>query len=144
MKLNDLIASVRELYQQFALPVCRKYALTSMEFNVLLFLANNPEYDTAAQIVEKRRLTKSHVSISVRALRERGYLACSCEGPDRRAVHLKPLAAAEPVIADGRAAQEQFTQALLAGFSDEEQSRMQENFRRMEANIAACLAGRES
>ena len=39
-----------------------------MEFNILLFLANNPEFDTAARITKKRAFTKSHVSMSVRSL----------------------------------------------------------------------------
>ena len=48
----------------------QKYALTFMKFNMLLFLANNPAYTTAAQIVERRRLTKSHAFLSVRSLTE--------------------------------------------------------------------------
>ena len=33
--------------------------------SILLFLANNPEYDTASEIVRVRQLTKSHVSASI-------------------------------------------------------------------------------
>ena len=38
---------VEELYENMVSPVCEKYELTYMEFTVLMFLANNPQYDTA-------------------------------------------------------------------------------------------------
>lgn len=74
MKFVDFMADSRDFYTGLIDPVCKKYGLTQMEFNILLFLANNPECDTAAQIIRKRAFTKSHVSMSVRSLEERGLL----------------------------------------------------------------------
>ena len=37
---------VEELYENMVSPVCEKYELTYMEFTVLMFLTNNPQYDT--------------------------------------------------------------------------------------------------
>ena len=54
---------VEELYENMVSPVCEKYELTYMEFTVLMFLANNPQYDTATQIVRYRHLAKSHVCL---------------------------------------------------------------------------------
>lgn len=45
-------------YAQCVKPVCEAHGLTRMEFDILLFLANNPAYDTAADIVRIRMLTK--------------------------------------------------------------------------------------
>lgn len=73
-----------------------------MEFNILLFLANNPEFDTAAQIIKKRAFTKSHVSMSVRSLEERGLLTGEYYGTDRRTIHLKLTDAAAPMVSDGK------------------------------------------
>lgn len=42
--------------------------LNRMELDVLLFLANNPEQDTAAAMVRLRGLSKSHVSAAVEEL----------------------------------------------------------------------------
>ena len=64
---------VEEVYASMVLPVCKKYGLTYMEFTVLLFLANNPQYDTATQIIKYRHIAKSHVSISIRSLQERAF-----------------------------------------------------------------------
>lgn len=73
-----------------------------MEFNILLFLANNPECDTAARIIKKRAFTKSHVSMSVRSLEERGLLTGEYYGTDRRTIHLKLTDAAAPMVSDGK------------------------------------------
>ena len=49
-------------YRTCTKEVCQNYDLTQMEFDILMFLANNPQFDTAAEIVRIRKLTKSHVS----------------------------------------------------------------------------------
>ena len=54
--------------------VMEKYDMTSIEVDVMLFLANNPQFDTAAEIVSIRKIAKSHVSLAVSRLTERGYL----------------------------------------------------------------------
>lgn len=136
MKIVDLIAKATDLYSKTVSPVCEKYELTYMEFTVLLFLANNPEYDTATQVAAKRRLTKSHISISVHSLEERGYLS-GYEGADRRTIHLRLCGKSEPAISDGRAAQERFTRILFQGFSNAEKAKAQQNLQRIEANITA-------
>ena len=66
----DHYASGEYLYDRLCAPVCQEHGLTHMEFVVLMFLANYPGYDTAAQIVRYSRLTKSLVSLAVRALLE--------------------------------------------------------------------------
>lgn len=124
------------LYTRMVLPVCEKHGLTYMEFTVLLFLANNPQYDTAAEIVRCRRLTKSHVSLSVRTLTERGLLAGEYCGADRRSVHLRVLPGAEQIIEDGRAAQRRFGETLLEGFSDAEKAKLAAFMGRIDKNVA--------
>jgi len=91
-----------------------------MEFNILLFLANNPECDTAAQIIRKRAFTKSHVSMSVRSLEERGLLTGEYHGTDRRTIHLKLTDAAAPMVSDGKNVQKRAAEIICRGFSPEE------------------------
>ena len=102
MKFVDFMADSRDFYTGLIDPVCKKYGLTQMEFNILLFLANNPECDTAARIIKKRAFTKSHVSMSVRSLEERGLLTGEYYGTDRRTIHLKLTDAAAPMVSDGK------------------------------------------
>lgn len=127
------------LYNKMVAPVCEKHGLTYMEFTVLLFLANNPEYDTASQIVACRHLTKSHVSISVRSLTERGLLTGFRGEKNRRAIHLQVTPAAESLIREGREAQQKFYNVIHSGFSPEEEKLMQNMIARIDENIDRYL-----
>ena len=52
----EFLSDSAKLYQDTVLPVCKKYGLTYMEFGVLMFLYNNPEYNTAAQVGSMRHI----------------------------------------------------------------------------------------
>ena len=45
-----------------------------MEYDILMFLHNNPQHNTAAEIVKVRKSTKSHVSSSLKNLESRGLI----------------------------------------------------------------------
>ena len=96
MTTIEFLSDSAKLYQDTVLPVCKKYGLTYMEFGVLMFLYNNPQYNTAAQIVSMRHIPKSHVSISVKSLMEKGLLRGEkCK--DKRAVRLSVTEFAEEI-----------------------------------------------
>ena len=64
---NELML-MRRQYAHMLEQVSSPWGLTRAEMDVLLFLENNPDLDRAADIVELRGLTKSHVSIAVKTL----------------------------------------------------------------------------
>ena len=51
-----------------------RYDLSAAEVDVLLFLANNSQFDLAVDIVRVRKMQKSHVSLAVNKLCEKGYI----------------------------------------------------------------------
>ena len=55
----DTVTRLRRLYAQAMDPVCRRFDLTANEMGVLLFLANNPQYTRAADIVSVRASPKA-------------------------------------------------------------------------------------
>ncbi|MBC8570285.1 MarR family transcriptional regulator [Oscillospiraceae bacterium NSJ-54] len=112
-----------------------------MELDILLFLSNNPPFDTATDIVERRKLTKSHVSTSIAGLARRGYLARSFQGENKKLVHLRPLPAAVPIIEEGQQAQQRFFSAILAGFSKEEAEAMESALIKITGNARSALQG---
>lgn len=118
--LADLKLLNQNLYRRFIEPVGDKYDLNRAEMDVLLFLANNPGYDTATDIVEFRGLVKSHVSAAVAKLEERGLLERSYRNGNRRTVHLALTEAAAPIVKAGREAQKKYVSILHQGISEEE------------------------
>lgn len=98
------------------------YGLTRNEIDVLLFLSNNPGYDTARDVVELRGLSKSHVCKSVDALTRRGWLEGTQDPRDRRCIHLRLRPAAGEAVEAARQVQAQFLARLYDGVTDEERA----------------------
>lgn len=139
MKTLEFIASVTELYDLKMKPIAEYFGLTAMELSILLFLANNPEYDTATEIVEIRHLTKSHVSTSVRSLEEKEYLKKEHRNGDNRTTHLVLLPSSQEIINAGRKAQADFMSVLTEGFSENEIRKLDEFANRMNDNVCRVL-----
>lgn len=131
--------AIKTLYSKCVGPICTKYNITRMELDILLFLANNPCFDTAADIVEIRYLSKSQVSTSIKLLEQRKWLQKEYTGGNKKTAHLKICESAMDVITDGTAAQEHFLSILLRGFSKEETDFMKRYNDRIVTNIKNYL-----
>lgn len=108
------------IYSQIMLPVCEKHGVTFTELTVIMFLYNNPSLDTASDIVKCRNIAKSHVSVSVCSLQERGLITKAyCDG-NRKSIHLKLTDSATPIVLDGKSAQKRFGEIILDGVSKED------------------------
>lgn len=113
-------SAVKALYSKCVENVCEKHHITRMELDILLFLANNPRYDTAADMIEIRYLSKSQVSASIKILEKEGYLQKKYAPGNRKTAHLILRDRASGIIADGRAAQERFMAVMFRDISKEE------------------------
>lgn len=131
--------ALKTLYAKCVGEVCAAYKLTRMELDILLFLANNPRYDTATDIIEIRYLAKSHVSSSISLLEKKGFLRKEYSDNNRKTAHLKICEPAAEIIHAGQAAQEKFFEIMLDGFSEEEAEGLRRYNDRMRRNINSYL-----
>lgn len=139
MNYIDFFSAVQELYQRMLSPICDEFALSSIELTILMFLSNNPEYDTAAEIVRKRHLAKSHVSTSVRSLEEKGLLLKEHRNGNHRSDHLVLCEKSKVIIQKGRAAQNRFFELLSDRISDKQKEEMISGLKTMNENIQRAL-----
>ena len=116
----DTIQLAKKRYAQMLEPLCSTWDLTKTELDVLLFLANNPGLDRAADIVSIRQITKSHVSLSVSNLEQRSLIYRVFDPEDRRTAHLKLTETALPIVREGNRIQQEFFGRIFAGLSEEE------------------------
>lgn len=116
----DLMAIAQKQYSKFLEPICKRWDLTRNEVDVLLFLHNNPQFDRAADIVSRRGISKSHVSLSVKNLESRGLLVRGFSQEDRRTAHLTLTEQGRLIASEGFQAQQGFFQALYEGVTEEE------------------------
>ena len=132
-----------KLYSLLFLPLLERYRLTQLEADILLFLANNPEYDTARDIVEIRHLAKSHVSVGVDALAERGLLQRLRLGGNRKTIHLRLTDDAGPIVEQGRAIQHAYAGRIFDGFSEAERRELFRLLDRVSENVDAAISAIE-
>lgn len=131
---------MRKLYCSLFTSMLGHWGLTQLEMDILLFLSNNPAFDTARDIVEKRHLAKSHVSAGVEALAGRGLLERRLLPGNRKTIHLRLTSAAEPVVEEGREIQQQYANILLNGFSEEERRELFRLLDKVSQNVDGVLA----
>ena len=116
----DVMASAKKSYSRLMEPICQEWKLTRNELDIMLFLYNNPEYNRAADIVSHRGIAKSHVSLSVASLEEKGLLLRRFSEQDRRTAHLELPEPGRVIAAQAREMQLRYFSALYRGISPEE------------------------
>lgn len=142
MDFNYFETSQRAIkeYGRMLEPVCRAWSLTRNEVDILLFLRNNPGLDRAADIVSRRGIAKSHVSLSVTTLEEKGLILRREDSSDRRTVHLVLTEQGSAIAAEARSAQKQFFETLHAGITAEELAVWQGIMEKISRNISGFEA----
>lgn len=134
-----LSSQFRRLYDKKIKGMAEGYGLAPAEVNVLLFLANNPEYDTARDISEMRFLPKSCVSKAVDSLTRRGFLTSREDEKDRRILHLFILPAADGVVRDAQQNQQEFFSCAYQDFTPDERQTLDALTEKLLTNIKEAL-----
>ena len=70
----EFAEKLSKAYSETCKPLCHELNIPQTAFDILLFLANNPEYKTARDIVEIRKIKANLVSVNVDKLVNEGYL----------------------------------------------------------------------
>jgi len=131
----DTMAKAQKGYARLMDPICKKWNLTRNELDVLLFLANNPSYDRAVDIVQNRGLSKSHVSLSISNLESRELLQRTEDPNDRRTIHLTLTDSAKEITDAGRMVQKRFFSYLHQGVTQEQIELMIDLAKKVSENI---------
>ena len=120
-------------------PLCRELGLPQTAFDILMFLANNPGYKTASDIVEVRHIKANLVSVNVDKLVQEGLLERRPVPGDRRKTELLCTEKAQPIIERGHALQEAFVQSLVAGIDETQMQLFCKTIGQMSRNLEKLL-----
>ena len=102
--LEELLTAnkkIMHVYESFCTPLCKKYQLNQSDLDLILFIANNPMYNTAKDVCEIRGIKKGIVSVTTERLVQSGYLIRKNDIHDRRIQRLCLTEKCQPIIADG-------------------------------------------
>ena len=137
----DKHKTITSYYELLSGKVCDKYELTQMEYDILMFLHNNPQNNTAAEIVKIRKSTKSHVSTSLKNLENKKLIERKQSEENKKHVEIFLLDKAELIIEEGINAQKQFAQNVLSGLTEEEKDMCIHVFNKICNNAEEHLRG---
>ena len=130
-----------QAYSAMCKPLCQELKLPQTAFDILMFLANNPDCTTARDIVEIRKIKANLVSVNVDRLVQEGYLERRAVAGDRRKTELLCTEKAQPIIQRGRALQEAFFARLLNGIDEARLNVFYGTLEQMGRNLDEILEG---
>lgn len=133
------ISHFKRFYSQTFQPLTEKFQLSQLETDVLLFFRNNPEYNTARDIVSMRGFAKSNVSMAVDSLRRKGFLTIQTDTNSRKLQRLNISPSAYAIAEELSDCQTRCFSRIMNGFSKEERQMLREQLMRIDQNILAAL-----
>ena len=135
LQLMAVGRKLSNLYAALCAPLCRKYKINQTCFDILLFCANHPQYNTARDIGTIRGIKSGIASVAIETLIENGLIRRTDDALDRRIHRLTPTEKAAPIIAEGQKLQMSFTAALRQDITEAELSALRSLTAKLEANI---------
>ncbi|MCI9052171.1 MAG: hypothetical protein HFI05_09670 [Lachnospiraceae bacterium] len=116
-----------------------KLSITHTEIEIIMFLFNNPDYDTAKDISELRKFPKSCVSKAVDDLIKKDYLESFIDISDRRILHLKLKEPSKPVIKLSQKIRTHFLEIICQGIDDREKEELLKILNTISINVKEAL-----
>ena len=116
-----------------------KLSITHTEIEIIMFLLNNPDYDTAKDISELRKFPKSCVSKAVDDLIKKDYLESFIDISDRRILHLKLKEPSKPVIKLSQKIRTHFLEIICQGIDDREKEELLKILNTISINVKEAL-----
>ena len=137
----ELTKKFMAAYKAAQKKVCKAWNVPEVSLDILLFLANNPEYTTARDIVEVRSIKANLVSQHVDRMVREGYLCRREVQGDRRKRDLSLTEKAMPIIEAGRRMQTDFFETLFHGINKKKKRAFFETMDIMSRNMDKILKG---
>lgn len=145
--MNYPILSYINHYRQFHSLVYEEIAeelgLAQLEIDILLFLKNNPECNTARDIVNLRGFAKSNVSTAVDSLQKKGYLSVYTDPDNRRIRRLALERSKDGTLDRLLQIQKDSFSCLLKGISEEEFRQAQSFMLQLDNNMQQVLKNKK-
>ena len=133
--------SLFRLYDKLLKKVCMEHNLTVIEADIISFLQNNPEKDTAADIVELRMLSKGAVSKGVDSLIQKSLLERFPDTEELIKINMRLMPQAGPITATVEEVRDEFLETVLAGFTKEELEMQSRFLRKLFDNTKKAMEG---
>ncbi len=139
----NILFTVKEAYSSCIHPICEKYGINLMAYSILMLLADNAAQNTAQELANTYHLSKSHISTSLTALENKGYIQRLKKNGQRKNIHIKILPAGFEVVTAGKSALGDLAQVAAQGFSEQEALFLNNSLIRLNDNLERYIQGKQ-
>ncbi|MDO4377699.1 MAG: MarR family winged helix-turn-helix transcriptional regulator [Erysipelotrichia bacterium] len=134
-KLFSAANKIIEAYHKVLMPLCKETGLPPVAIDILMFIANNPENNTANNICRNRGLKSGIVSVHVDRLVNEGYLVRENLPNDRRKTLLVCTEKSQEIVDRGRKLQKIFSQKICENLKDDDLKAFHQCMEKIDENI---------
>ncbi len=138
METNDVVMSgiqLKKLLAKKVEPIIHECDLRPVEVDILVFLHREKSIDTAKGIIQKKHLSKAHISKSIDNLRSRGYIQLNEDENDHRIWHISLTERSKEVIRQVTDIYTECREIMQRGISPEELEIVKKVISKMNQNI---------
>ena len=123
METNDIVMSgiqLKKLIAKKVEPIIQEYQLRPVEMDILVFLDREKNFDTAKGIMQKKHLSKAHISKSIDNLRTKGFIYINEDENDHRVLHISLTDKSKEVVSKVISVYEECKDIMQKNISSEE------------------------
>lgn len=138
METNEVVMSgvqLKKLITKKVDPIIQECGLRPVELDILVFLHREKNVDTAKGIIQKKHLSKAHISKSVDNLHSKGYIQLNEDENDHRILHISLTARSEEIVGKVINVYTECRDIMQRGISAEELEIVKNVIRKMNQNI---------
>lgn len=116
----SLMRKSNGVYEKYCQKLTREWGMNTTAFQVIMFFANNPEFNTARDLCQYRGMKTGIASVAIEQLTQAGLLERRTDPKDRRIQRLYLTEKSDALVQEGRAIQLRFFNQLKSGLTEEE------------------------
>lgn len=138
METADFVMSglqLKKLIIKKVEPIMQECDLRPVELDILVFLQSEKNADTAKEIIQKKHLSKAHISKSIENLRTKGFILLSEDENDHRVLHISLTERSKEVVGKVIDIYAECRDIVQKGISPEELAIVKEVIAKMNENI---------
>lgn len=135
------LSQFRKAYAKLCYPQLAPYALSPCEIDMMIFLSNNPDINTAKELTVLLGVAKSLIARSVDNLVKRNFLTITIDEKDRRIQHLSLAPDSDEILALIKNKQQEISTYATQGIPKEDLDKLQEVLSIINQNITCVVKG---
>ena len=142
MDVNDVVQPsllIKKLLEKKIAPIMKEYDLRIVELDILFFLSKDKHLDTAKEIMQKKHLSKAHISKSIDNLKKRNLIRISEDAQDHRILHIALDESAYEVVDKVMKVYTECLQTIHKGITEEEWEIVHRVLHKMLQNIEEAI-----